>query len=71
MHNNENTQLDGYCLVRSDHPSDSKIDGLRLYCKESLDVKIINLSACNECALCEVSIENCKRFIAVMYGSPS
>ena len=48
MHNNENTQLDGYCLVRSGHPKDSKRGGLRVYCKESLDVKIINLSACNE-----------------------
>ena len=34
-----------------------------------LIVKIINLSACNECILCEISIDNCEGFIAVMYRS--
>ena len=72
MHNeNENIQLDVYILIRSDHPSDSKRGGVCLYYKESLGVKIINLSARNECFPCEVSIENSKGFIAVMYRSPS
>ena len=70
-HNNENIQLDGYSLIRSDHPSDSKRCGVCLYCKESLGVKIINLSARNECTLCEVFIENCKGFVGVIYRSPS
>ena len=70
MHNNENLQLDGYSLIRSDHPSYSKRGGVCLYYKESLGVKIINLSACNECILCEVLIENCNGFIAVIYRSP-
>ena len=34
-----------------------------------LTVKIINLSACNECILCEISIENYESFIAVTYRS--
>ena len=34
-----------------------------------LTVKIINLSACNECILCEISIENYEGFIAVIYRS--
>ena len=72
MHNeNENIQLDVYILIRSDHPSDSKRGGVCLYYKESLGVKIINLSARNECIPCEVSTENSKGFIAVMYRSPS
>ena len=54
-------------LIRSDHPSDSKRVGVYLYYKESLGIKIINLSAHNECNLCEVFIEDCKGFIAVMY----
>ena len=37
-HNNENIQLDGYSLIRSDHPSDSKRGGVCLYYKESLGV---------------------------------
>ena len=60
-----------YSLIRSDHPSNSKRGGVCLYYKESLDVKIINLSARKECIICEVVIENCKGFITVMYISPS
>ena len=70
-HNNENIQLERYSLIRSDHPSDSKRGGVWLHYKESLGVKIINVSARNECILCEVFIENCKGFIAVIYRSPS
>ena len=65
------SQLDGYSLVRSDYPSDSKRGGVCLYYKESLSVKIINSLARIECILCEVFIEYCKGFIAVMYRSPS
>ena len=71
MHNNENMQVDGYSIIRPDHTSDSKRDGVCLYYKESLGVKIINLLSHNECILCEVFIKNCKGFIAVMYRSPS
>ena len=56
-HNNEKIQLDGYSLISSDHTSDSKIDGPCLYYKESLDVKIINLTARNEYIPCKVFIE--------------
>ena len=44
-HNNENIQLDGYSLIISDHPSDSKKGDFCLYYKEFVGVKIINLSA--------------------------
>ena len=71
MHNNEKIQLDGYSLIRSDHPSDTKKGGVFLYYKQSLGVKNINLSAHNECILCEIFVENCKGFITVMYRSPS
>ena len=57
-HNNENIQLDEYNLIRSDHPSDSKRGSVCLYYQESFGVKIITLSARNECILCEVFIEN-------------
>ena len=52
-------------------PSDSKRAGICFYYKESLGGKIINLSARNERILCEVSMENCKDFIAVRCRSPS
>ena len=62
-HNNKNIQLDGYSLIISDHLSDSKRGCVCLYYKESLGVKIINLSAGNECILCEVFIENSKGYV--------
>ena len=58
MHNNENIQLDGYSLIRSD-PRVSTRSGICLYYKESLAVKVINFSAQNECIHCEVFIEKC------------
>ena len=58
-------------MIRPDHTSDSKKDGPCLYYKESLGVKITNLTARNECILCKVFIENCKGFIAVRYRSLS
>ena len=70
-HNNKNIRLDMYSFIRLDHLSNSKKGGVYLYYKESLGVKVINLSASNECILCDLSIENCKGFIAVMYRSPS
>ena len=69
--NNENIQLDGCGLIISDHHSDSKRGGVCLYCKESLGIKMVNLSARNECILWKISIENCKGFIVIMYRSPS
>ena len=70
-HNNENIQLDGYSLIRSDYPSDTKRGGVCLYYKESLGFKNINLSVHNKCIICEVFIENFKRFTAAIYRSPS
>ena len=58
--NSEEFQLDGYSLLRSDYPSDSKKGGVCLYYKRSLGVKIINFTALSEWILCEVSLENCK-----------
>ena len=53
--NSEEIQLDGYSLVRSDRPGNSKKGGACLYYKESLGVKIIiNFTALSECILCEV-----------------
>ena len=70
-HNIENIQLDGYSLIRFDHPGDSKRGGVCLWYEVSLGAKIINLSAHSEYTLCEVFIENSKSFIAVMDRSPS
>ena len=42
-----------------------------MYYKESLVVKMINISYLQECLLCEVMIDNIKGCIAIIYGSLS
>ena len=71
MHNSKNIQLDGYSLISQIILVILKELVFASTLKEFLSVKIINLSARNECIFCEVSIENCNDFIAVMYRSPS
>ena len=45
--------------------------GVCIYYKESLSVRALNLTNLNECIICEVSIQNCKGYIGVIYRSPS
>ena len=42
-----------------------------IYYKESLSVCALNLTNLNEFIICEVSIQNCKRYIGVIYRSLS
>ena len=42
-----------------------------MYYKESLVVKMINISYLQECLLCEVMIDNIKGCIALIHRSPS
>ena len=63
--------IDGYKLLRSDHPSDTKRGGVCIYHKETMSVKVLNLSLLPECLVCEVSIQNKRGFLVTMYRSPS
>ena len=64
-------QLDGYSLNREDHPSDAKGDGVCIHYKESLVVKVLDISFINECILCEVFVQNKRGYITGMYRFPS
>ena len=64
-------RLDEYKVIRVDHPSNTKRGGVCIYCKESLSVQALNLTNFNECIICEVSVQNCKGYIGVIYRSPS
>ena len=64
-------RLDGYKVIRADHPSNTKRSGVFVYYKESLSVRALNLTNFNECIICEVSVQNCKGYIGVIYRSPS
>ena len=63
--------IDGYKLLRADHPSDTKRGGVCIYHKESMSVKVLNLSHLPECLVCEVSIHNEKGYFVTLYQSPS
>ena len=63
--------MEGYNLMRADHPSNVKKGGVGINYKESIAVQIININFLTECLLCEVSVSNKKGYIAVLYISPS
>ena len=52
----------GYKLIRADHPSDTKRGGVCIYHKESISVKVLNISQLSKCLVCELSIQNKKGY---------
>ena len=64
-------QLDGYKVIRADHPSNTKRGGVCIYYKELLSLRALNLTNLSECIICEVSLQNCKGYISVIYRPPS
>ena len=63
--------IEGYNLIRSDHSSNTKRGGVCIYYKESLAVRIVNITSLTEYVVCEVTIQNRKGYVAVMHRSPS
>ena len=63
--------LDGYKVIRADHPSNTKRGGVCIYYKESLSVWALNVTNLSECIICEGLLQNCKGDIRVIYKSPS
>ena len=66
----KNIQLDGYNLLRADHPSNSKRDSVCIFYKETLGVCIVKSLSFNECIICEVSIQNSKGYVGVVISVP-
>ena len=64
-------KIDGYNLVRADHPSDTKRGGVCIYYKESIPARVINLSYFEEALLLEMTYHNKKVIVSVIYRSPS
>ena len=67
----KNLMLEGHNLIRSDHPSNTKKGGVFIYYKESLAVRLVDITFLHECIVCELTIQNKKEYVAVMYRSPS
>ena len=54
--------IEGYKLIRADHPDNSKRGGVCIYYKESLPVRVISLPYFKEALLLEMSNNNKKSF---------
>ena len=68
---NPSLALNGYKLIRRDHPLDLKRGGICIYYKESLPIKFLNISNLSECLICEIIYGNKKCYIVSLYRSPS
>ena len=64
-------ELEGYKLVRADHPDNVKLGGVCIYYKEYLPVRVINLPYLQEALLLELNDQNKKIIISSLYRSPS
>ena len=71
LEGNRNFQLNGYHLIRADHPSNTKRRGVCIYHRKSLGVGLLKVSNLSQCIVCEVFLHNCKGYIGVVYRSPS
>ena len=58
---NDNLNINGYKLVRADHPGNVKRGGACVYFKQSLPVRCLPNSYLKECLILEVSINSKKR----------
>ena len=63
--------IEGYNLVRADHPNGLKKGGVCIYYNGSLAIQLVNVNYLSECLLCEINFDNTKGYIAVLYRSLS
>ena len=64
-------EIEGYKLIRADHPDNIKRGGVCIYYKESLPIRVISTPYLKEALLLEMDYNNKKVMISVIYRSPS
>ena len=64
-------EIDKYNLIRADHPNNIKRGGVCFYYKESLPARVISLSYFKEALLLEMTDNNKKIIVSVIYCSPN
>ena len=65
-------KLQGYELIRADHPDNTKTGGVCIYYKEHLPIiQRTEISVLNECLVVELKVNTKKCFICCLYRSPS
>ena len=63
--------LNGYKLVRADNPSDLKRGGVCIYFKESLPIKVLNITNLHECLVCELFLNGRRSYIVSSIDHPA
>ena len=63
--------IEGYKLIHADDPDNIKRDAVCIYYKESLPVRVISLPYIKEALLLEMSNNNKKVMVSVIYHSPN
>ena len=66
-----NLLINGYKLVRSDHPDNVKRGGVCLYFRENWTLQLVDTPYIEQCILCEINIQNITGYVTVTYRSPS
>ena len=69
--NDERLSLEGYDMIRVDHPNNVKRGGVCVYIKNSLATRICNISNLNECIVVELNINNKNGYVIALHKSPS
>ena len=70
--NDPRLSLQGYAMIRSDHPSNTKRGGVCMFYKEHLPfVNRTDLTFVDECLVGEINYKNSKCFVSCFYRSPS
>ena len=67
--NNDNMDIDGYNLVRSDHPSNTKRGGVCIYYKNYLPFRVINIDYSNKCIVFDIKLCDKICSFVVLYRS--
>ena len=69
--NNQNLDIPGYRLIRSDHSSNDKRRSVCVCFKYSLPLQILSISMLHECINLEIRIDSKLRNLISLYRSPS
>ena len=64
-------EIDGYDLIRSDHLNHIRRGSVCIYYKESVPVRAINIQYLKQALLLEMTYNNKKMIVSVIYRSPS
>ena len=67
----DNLEISGYSLVRSDHPSNNKRGGVCVYYKNFLPLRVLDIQYLHECINFELKIGDKLCNFVALYRSPS